>query len=269
MKAVPDPSEIREPLPGWLVLCSVGGLVATEATFLDFGRIVFAAEGASAHTMWLALGVGTWVALGVMLELQSRSNTGDPRYVALVQRARLHAFVGGLVAGGAGFAQGGWGWGIAGLGFGIAFGVVSSGPPSGPLDLLGRGRLALLGSCFATAAVLQLGRLTAAGQGLHRLVTVADWTAGIGAMVGLVATGLACGIGAKLVLDATRPVANRPDRTGAVRVIGAVVAASSAASYLAGKLFGAPAEFAGSGLALGGTMLGWALLARVGPLDEG
>lgn len=265
---MPDPSETREPLPGWLVVCSVGGLVATEATFVDYGRTMFAAEGASAHSVWLALGVSVSVALGVMLELQSRANTGDPRHVTLVQRARLHALVGGSLAAAAGFVQAGWGWGIAAFGFGTAFGVISSGPPSGPLDLLGRGRLTVLGACVATGAVLQLGRLTAAGQQLHRLVSVADWTAGTSAIISLVPTGLACAIGARLVLDATRPSAVRPDRTGAFRVIGAVVAATSAAAFLAGKLFHAPAEYAGTGLALGAAMLGWALMSRLGPSDE-
>lgn len=265
---MPDLSETREPLPGWLAVCSLGGLVATEATFLDYGRKLFANEGASAHSAWLALGVGTTTALGVMLELQSRSNTGDTAAVAMVQRARLHAVVAGLFAGLAGWAQGGPGWGIAGAGFGTAFGVISSVPQAGPLDRLGRGRLAVLGAVFAGAAMLQVGRLTAAGQRLYSLTSLADWTAGFAAIISLVATGLAVGISVKLVLDGTRPVANRPDRTSDFRMIGAVMAATSAASSLAGRLFGAPADYAGAGLALGAAMLGWALLSRLGPADD-
>lgn len=154
------PSQNRpEPLPGWLTLCTVGGLLSAELVYSGIGQSWITDIGATAHASWLLSALAVSVALGVMLELQVRSVEGSDSAVDAVQRARLHCVIGMLVGSILGGAAAGGRGALNGLALGGAMGTLASVPPLGPRDHLGRARAALVGVVcggFGALSAIQL-----------------------------------------------------------------------------------------------------------------
>lgn len=182
----PNPDPKREPLPGYLVVCVVAGLAATEWSFGSFGQTLFVESGPGAHAVWLALGSAASLATGLMLELQSRANEGDEGDIAKVRRARLHALiglVGGALVGELAGHSHSW---AAGAVFGASFGTVASVAPHARVDWLTRGRVGVVALVLMYTNLHLLPGFIGTAQRLAGATDALDWVERGVALVGVV-----------------------------------------------------------------------------------
>lgn len=262
----PNPDSKREPLPGYLVFCVVVGLAATEWSFGSFGQTFFVESGPSAHAVWLALGSAAGVALGLMLELQSRANEGDSAAIAAVRRARLHAVIGltgGAVVGELAGDAHSW---AAGAVFGASFGTAASVAPDSPVDWLTRGRVAIIGLLLLYTNLQLLPGFIGTAQRLSDAGAALEWVERGGALAGVAAV-VGASIRSLRILADTRTGGDLRLRVHAGWIAGlaALLAAVCVASAAVRMFGGEGSAWARAGLFVALAWLAWAGLVRVGP----
>ncbi|GDX80301.1 hypothetical protein LBMAG42_21120 [Deltaproteobacteria bacterium] len=259
----PNPDSKREPLPGYLVFCAVVGLAATEWSFGSFGQTFFVESGPGAHAVWLSLGSAVSLAMGLMLELQSRANEGDEAAIAGVRRARLHAVIG--LAGGAlvGELAGHTHSWAAGAAFGASFGTVASIAPDAPIDWLTRGRFALVGLLLLYTNLHLLPGFIGTAQRLSGAASALDWVERGGALVGVVAV-FGAALRSLRMLDDARGGGTLRLRLHAqwIASLAALLAAVCVASAASRFFGGEGSAWARPGLFVALAWLAWAGLVR-------
>lgn len=261
----PNPDPKREPLPGYLVVCAVVGLAATEWSFGSFGQTFFVESGTGSHTVWLALGSAASLALGVMLEMQSRANDGDEAAIGTVRRARLHAGI-GLAAGAlVGELLGhdhSW---AAGAVFGASFATLSSVAPGAAVDWLTRGRFAVVGLILLYTNLSLLPGLVGTAQRLSGAASAFEWFERGGALIGVCAVVGAALRSGRILVDARRGGDLDLERHARwIAALAALLGAACATSAVAREYGSGGSAWANTGLIVALLWLAWAGMTRVG-----